>query len=491
MRARQVVAGAFIVGAFLAAILAMLRLPGATQLALARLALGLLLIGLVVAIGGLWVRRTESVLTIVLILLYFVPQNYVLVGPLRSVGNPALLGALFALVLWCSGRMLGLVTPSPHHPGRWLVMLYLVGAGTAFAAGMMRPLSASESGGAVRAIFPVAGLVGIALFACDGLRETSQIERLLQRLVWIGGGAALIGALEFFIPAFNWRTIAHLPGLTTNTELITDTRSGFSRVMAAAAHPIEYSVALAAMAPLALHFALNARTRVARRTSAVALVALVAVTPMTVSRSGVVCLVAGLLWYMVHLNARARLNLAVLGIFGLALMRAAIPGLLGTIRSLLLVGEQDPSIRGRTIDYAKIPGLLDGHLWFGRGLGTFQPDQYFFLDNQYLGSLLEGGIFCLGILIALYVGAMGLARGARHASSSESVRSLGQALSASVFSLAIAGATFDELSFRQTSFLLFFLFGCSAALWSAVRRDRGTAPEPHQYASQQKRLTHA
>lgn len=491
MKGRQVVVGACVLGAFETAALAMLRLQGPSQLALARLALALLFVGLVVAIGGLWVRRTESVLTIVLVLLYFVPQNYVLVGPLRSVGNPALLGALFALVLWCSGRMLGLVTPWPHHPGRWLVMLYVLGACTAFAAGMMRPLSASESSGAVRAIFPVAGLVGIALFACDGLRETSQIERLLQRLVWIGGGAALIGALEFFIPAFNWRTLAHLPGLTTNTELITDTRSGFSRVMAAAAHPIEYSVALAAMAPLALHFAMNARTRARRRSSAVALVAVVAVTPMTVSRSGVVCLLAGLLWYMVHLNGRARLNLAVLGIFGLALMRAAIPGLLGTIRSLLFVGEQDPSIHGRTIDYAKIPGLLDGHLWFGRGLGTFQPDQYFFLDNQYLGSLLEGGLFCLGVLIALYVIAMGMARGARRLSSSQSVRSLGQAMSASILSLAIAGATFDELSFRQTSFLLFFLIGCSAALWSAVRRERATPTQLNEPSFQERAPAHA
>ena len=30
--------------------------------------------------------------------------------------------------------------------------------------------------------------------------------------------------------------------------------------------------------------------------------------------------------------------------------------------------------------------------WFGHGLGTFDPRIYFFLDNQYLGTLVETGL---------------------------------------------------------------------------------------------------
>lgn len=461
--------------------LALVRVSGISSSTLAYAALGAVLVALVIAIGGLWVRRTESVLTIVLVLLFLVPQSYVLVGPLRSVGNPALLGGLFTLVLWSSGRLLGLMTPYPDHPARWLVMLYLLAALATWAAGMMRPLAASESAGAARALFPLAAGVGLAMFACDGLVRRAQVETLLQRLVYIGGVAALIGIVEFLIPGFNYRTVAHLPGLTTNTDdLVSDSRSGFDRVMAAAAHPIEYSVALAAIVPLALHFGLYGRTAGTRRLSRGCLLALMVVTPMTVSRSGVVCVAVGVAVYLAHLSARARLNAAVLGIIGLGFMRAAIPGLLGTLRSLFLVGEKDPSIANRTADYAKIPALMDGHAWFGRGLGTFRPDQYFFLDNQYLGSMLEGGIVGVGALVALFVIGMGLARGARHRSTAPDVRGLGQAVAASIAVLAVGAATFDELSFRQTALLLFLLVGCAGALWAAVRREaeaREAAPE--------------
>ncbi len=468
---RRMLLGAVVLGGLLLTVLALVSASRSAPEPLALISLSLVLVALVIAIGGLWVRRTESVLTIMLILLYLVPQNYVLVGPLRSVGNPAILAGMFALVLWSSGRLLGLVTPEHDHPARWVVMLYVLGAATAMAAGMMRPLTHSESSGATRALFPIAAVVGIALLACDGLTRRRQVEVLIQRLVFIGAVAALIGMAEFLLPGFNYRTLAHLPGLTTNTELISDSRSGFQRVMGAASHPIEYSVALAALAPLALHLAHHAHTRTMRRLNLLALVALVAVTPMTVSRSGVVCLAVGIAWYMVHLSARARLNVAVIGIIGLGVMRSAIPGLLGTIRSLLLIGDQDPSIRARTIDYAKIPQLMEGHWAFGRGWGTFQPDQYFFLDNQYLGSLLEGGVVGLTIFLAVLIVGMGLARGARKAATSASIRGLGQAMSASIAALAVGAATFDEASFRQTAFLLFLLVGCSGALWSIVRRD--------------------
>lgn len=464
--------------------LGVVRVSGVSSSTLAYIALATVLVALVIAIGGLWVRRTESVLTIVLVLLFLVPQNYVLVGPLRSVGNPALLGGLFTLVLWSSGRLLALVTPYRDHPARWLVMMYLLTACAAWTAGMMRPLAQSESAGAARALFPVAAGVGLAMFACDGLARRQQVETLLQRLVYIGGVAALIGVVEFLVPGFNYRTVAHLPGLTANTDdVVSDSRSGFDRVMGAAAHPIEYSVALAAIVPLALHFGLHGRTPSIRRLSLGSLLALMLVTPMTVSRSGVVCIAVGLAVYLAHLSGRARLNAAVLGIIGLGFMRAAIPGLLGTLRSLFLVGEKDPSIANRTADYAKIPALMDGHLWFGRGLGTFRPDQYFFLDNQYLGSMLEGGVVGVGALVALFVVGMGLARGARHRSRARDVRGLGQALAGSIAVLAAGAATFDELSFRQTSLLLLLLVGCAGALWAAVRREAEDESRPPQLPS--------
>ena len=432
--------------------------------------LGLLGLVLVMAFFAISRRDPQTVLTLVVVLLFLLPQNYVLVGPLKSVGNPAQLVGMLALALWCAGRILGLIRATERHPIRWVMLLYAIAALAAFAAAMSNStLTIAESTGTARALFPVAAVLGIGLLAVDGLASRERVMTVLQRLVWVGGVAAFIGIVEFTIQGFSYRDAMRLPGLTINTELIDETRSGFDRIHAAASHPIEYAVSLGALAPLALHFAVHAKNQSQRQLNALAFLVICVAIPMTVARSGIVAVAVGLAFYAVHLSNRAKLNLVVLGVIGLGLYRAMVPGLLGTLKSLLLIGEKDPSIAGRTEDYAEIPGLMAGFEAFGRGLGTFEPTSYFYLDNQYLGSLLEGGVLGLTTLIITFVVGFCVARGVRHRSDDQSMRGLGQALAASIAALAISAAIFDELSFRQAAFTLFLLLGCAGALWSTVQ----------------------
>jgi hypothetical protein len=432
--------------------------------------LGLLGLVLVMAFFAISRRDPQTVLTLVVVLLFLLPQNYVLVGPLKSVGNPAQLVGMLALALWCCGRILGLIRATERHPIRWVMLVYAIAALASFAAAMSNStLTIAESAGTARALFPIAAVLGIGLLAVDGLASRERVVTVLQRLVWVGGVAAFIGIVEFAIKGFSYRDAMRLPGLTINTELIDETRSGFDRIHAAASHPIEYAVALGALAPLALHFAVHAQNQARRQLNALVFVVICVAIPMTVARSGIVAVAVGLAFYAVHLSNRAKLNLAVLGVIGLGLYRAMVPGLLGTLKSLLLIGEEDPSIAGRTEDYAEIPRLMAGFVAFGRGLGTFEPTAYFYLDNQYLGSLLEGGVLGLATLIITYVVGFCVARGVRHRSDDQSMRGLGEALAASIAAFAISAAIFDELSFRQSAFTLFLLLGCAGALWSTVQ----------------------
>ncbi len=146
-----------------------------------------------------------------------------------------------------------------------------------------------------------------------------------------------------------------------------------------------------------------------------------------------------------------------------------VPGLLGTVRSLFRDVGTDPSIAGRTDDYAAIPGLMQGHWWLGRGTGTFLPDVYFFLDNQFLAALLQGGIVGLTAFIALFVVGLGIARGVRRRTPDPALRSEAQALAGTIAALAAASVVFDALAFRQSAFLLFLAIGCAGAHWSLVR----------------------
>ena len=454
-----------------AAVLAYLNVSSTGRLLMALGAMAVVVLSLVVGLVGNFGTGPVSILTVTFGLLLLIPENYVLVGPLKSVGNPAILAGLACLALWAAARVLGVLIPRRDHPIRWALLVFVLASTIAWASGFMRPLTASESSGATRALFPIIAASGVVLLCADGLRRRDDVEKLLNRVVLLGGLAALIGILEFFLAGFNWVDVARLPGLTTNTLVINDVRSGFTRVSAAAAHPIEFVVALTALTPLALHFCLHPRSPWMRRLSILALALILIVTPMSVSRSGLLTLAVALAVYSVTLTWRGRLNALVLALIGTAGMRAAVPGLVGTLRSLVFVGSDDPSIAGRTEDYAKIPALLDGHWVFGRGLGTFQPDVYFFLDNQYLGSLLEGGWILLGSVVMLLVVGMGVARGARKRSADPGIRSLGQALAAGLAGLAASGATFDEFSFNQTSYLMFLMVGCAAAIWTGVRRQ--------------------
>jgi O-antigen ligase len=377
------------------------------------------------------------------------------------------------LVVWAAGRVLNTVRAVPGHPLRWVLLCYSLTAATAFAAGLMRPLNPIELSGSSRSIFPLFAYVGLALLACDALTDRRRMDELLFRVVLIGGAAASIGIAEFAMHGFDYQSIMRLPGLTSNVDIINDTRSNFQRVDGAASHPIEYAVALAALVPLALHYLSHAPTRGRRQAAGLAALLLLTVLPMTVSRSAIVAVFVGVAFYFVEWSPRTRLNAAVLAVIGIGLFRAAVPGLLGTLRSLLLIGTEDPSIKGRTQDYAQVPGLLHGHEIFGRGLGTFQPLQYFYLDNQYLGSLLEGGAVALASLIMLFVVSTSLARGARKRSANAATRSLGQSIAGALAALAVSGATFDELSFKQTGFLVFLLAGCAGALWSMTRGAHG------------------
>ena len=272
------------------------------------LAVILLISGLLV-LSAIYLSRRDAVavLTVMLVLLFLVPQVYVLPGPLKSVGNPAQLVGLLALALWGAGRVLGLLEARRAHPIRWVLFGWTLCSLIAFSAGMIRVLTPTESAGAIRVLFPLAASLGIALLALDGLPSRDLVDRVLFRLVFLSGTSAVLGIIEF-TTGFSYQGAMKLPGLVANTEDFLDTRAGFVRVAVAASHPIEYAVILTAVAPLALHFALHEGNRRRVVVAWAAFLAILVVNPMTVSRSGVLGLAVGSGRLRGGLTPRGRLN---------------------------------------------------------------------------------------------------------------------------------------------------------------------------------------
>lgn len=428
-------------------------------------------VGVVVGIVTAFSRRDAvSLLTVVLVPLFLIPENFAIAGPLKSVGYPPMLAGLACLVVWAVARWTGAIDAEPGHPWRWTVLAFVVVSLAAYAAAMSRVLVQDETDSANRQIFPFLAMIGITMLATDGLSSRRDVERVLKRMVVLATLEAGIGILEYVLK-IDYRSIARIPGLAVNTEVLNTTRSVFARITAAAAVPLELSVVVAMIVPLAIHFALNATTAAQRRRWFVCVAILVAVVPLTVSRSGLLTLVVGIAIYGAILTGRSRANLFVLSGFGLVLFPVFAPGILGTLRNFVFAGTKDDSITGRLDDYQYLPGLLDGHWWFGRGFGTFEPTVYFFLDNQYLMSLLTGGVAGLVVFVSVFLVAATVARGARKRSVRTADRDLAQAIAAGIVGVGAAAATLDLFSFLQATFVLFLLAGSGAALWTIARHE--------------------
>lgn len=398
------------------------------------------------------------------VLLMLIPAQLTF-GSLGSVGSPAGLLGLLALVLWASGR--GLRSKSERaadQPVLWTLAFFYASLLASYAVANRRILTADETSGADRQLLIFLAYFGVALLAADAL-DRAQIDRLISALVFLGAGIAAVGILQFFTGVNIVGYYSVLPGLTENTEFTEIAqRSLFRRVNGTTSHPIEFSVTLCMVLPLALHRAYceGVKHR-ARQWIPVTLIAVA--IPMTVSRSGTLALVVVAVVMAAGWRAQQVRRALLIAPLFLIVMRLAIPGLLGTIKSLFTNIGNDPSISGRTEDYAVVREYISSAPWFGRGFGTFIPTQYQLLDNQYLGSLIETGVVGLAALLLLFLVGIGVARGARLRARDARTRDLGQALTASLCVPAVSFVTFDGFGFPIITGLTFLIFGCAGALW--------------------------
>ena len=372
------------------------------------------------------------------------------------------------LVLWVLTLIVRRGLPSGPQPIRWLVLGYLIIQVVGYAVGHDRGLPSIEANSADRWMISTCAMAGLVLCFADGLRTRPQLHLLLTILLGLASFAAMVGILQFFV-GFDLQPHIRIPGLRPITSLFEigarGTDGSIPRVAGLTSHFIEYGVVLAALTPIAIHFALYARNPLQRFARWGAVAALASAIPLSVSRSGVLALGVGMLTLAVVWSWRLRYSALVISIVSLALFRAVTPGVLGTIRSLFSNLDNDPSVEGRTEDYDIVMPMIYDRLWLGRGAGTFMPERYVLLDNQFLNSLASGGLLGLIGILGLFVGGIGLARSIRRRAAADQDRHLAQALSAALAACLVTSFTFDSLSFAQFSSLLWILLGMVGALW--------------------------
>jgi len=416
-------------------------------------------------------RRTDAVtlLSCYVFLLVIIPSSLV-VGSFGAAGAPA---ALFADVLFCWYLI------ARHHPAlrldrgkqpvRIAAVVFAGAVVAAYIAANRVKMSGLEESGADRGLIVLCGWLGVLLVAADGIDRADRLRTLLRRIVMGGTAMAVLGMLEFFT-GLDLAQYISIPGLTAHAQ-VTDlaSRDGLVRVIATAAQPLEFAAVLAMCLPLAIHQARFAPPALRfRRWLQAALIA--GAMPMTVSRSAIFGVVVISIVLLPTWPKRDR-RLAC----GILL---AVPVMVWLVRPKILSGfvglfgqlGTDASSTSRTRAYAEAAPFIAHHPWFGQGFDTFFPQTYFFVDNQYLTSLIETGVVGALALLALFATGWLTARSARVAAAGDvQARDQAQCLAASVAAAAVCFATFDALSFTIAPGLCFLLLGCVGAAWRLQR----------------------
>ena len=446
--------------------------------------------GVLPPVKGRWYPDACAALTLVCALLFVLPARLVVPG-VGAAGRPAnLLGvALFAV--WCFSRLIPGLTVRRRQPLHWVIGFFLAFTVLSWWLAYARGVEPVEGRSAERFVIEIVSLVGMALTAADGLESRRRLDTLLVRLCYWAGVMALFGTIEF-VTRVNAASYIKIPGLRLNADLTAVAGRGgggfqgdlFARVAGTALHYIEFGAVLAVCLPIALHYAIYSEPGRQRKFRWCLFALLFVNLPFAISRSAVVGLAIAIVTMMTvwtpYMIKRVGLGL-VLGIAG---FKVVVPGLMGTIRSLFTHLGTDPSISGRTSDYAAVTPLIHARPWFGRGGGTFIPVLYRILDNQYLMTLIEWGIVGLTIMIIAFVSPVLMGRSVRRNAPDDEARHLGQCLVASALVAVVLSGTFDALSFPTFSATFFILIGVAAALWRLTVVDREPRYSTHD-------LTHA
>jgi len=410
---------------------------------------------------------------IFIFLLFVCPSPYV-VAALGGSASPAMLIGLVMFGWWIITR----VTPSvstarTRQPIRVAAYILIASVFASAAAAFARVLPPEEAQAPLRGISIVLAIAGVALFFADGLKNRIEIEKIVSALIYGGAFVGVIGLLQF-ATGDDIAPYLKLPGLSAvNDFTFISERNGLPRVSGTAYHPIEYAVVLCVIWPFALRNAVMNWTKKARLVSLIPFIVISAALPTALSRTAIVALglIIGTIWFT--WTARRRLRFIMATALGAAILFIFAPQVPKVLIDLFTKADEDISITTRTEDYSKASDFIRENPFFGRGFKTFDPGSYFFLDNQYLLSLIETGIIGTTALLAFFVVGITLARNVKHTAKDPFFAELGQCCASSLFAILICFATFDTMSFPMIAFTSTLIIGLSAAMWRVNRYENG------------------
>lgn len=396
------------------------------------------------------------------------PSQYVL-GPLGGAGQPAQLIGLGIALLWVTD-WIGRPWSRSHvkQPLKRFAFAFFLAVLASYLVAATRPLSSAEQLAADRSVLNVIAWIGVMLAVVDGITTRARLDTLLRRITLVCGLEGALGVLQLLAKQ-SFLQYFELPGLSnTGVDPLLLNRGSFLRPVGTAISPIEYGVFLAMALPIALHYAVSDIGRRSFLARWLPVAAIASALSFSLSRSAIVSTVVALAVFLPAWPARLRRRLYVATVAFIVAAAIALRGFVGTIINLFGGIGNDSSTLSRLDSYPIAWSFITRDPLFGRGTGTFLPE-YWILDNQFLGSLIEIGLIGLICMLLLFLSGFLTAFQLREPlalldSGTPTVSKLGPVLAASIAAGSVSFAFFDAFSFPLVPSLLFLVLGCAGAL---------------------------
>ncbi|MGX7824067.1 O-antigen ligase family protein [Actinokineospora sp. 24-640] len=409
----------------------------------------------------------------------FIPAMMVLKGVPMAVTPGMAVGFVMGLLWFCSQLVTTLGAAKGRNAARTALFLFALSQLATYGVATYGYLPSDELAGADRTLITLMAVFSVGLAVCDGVRGLDRLDRVLKTMVVGATFMAFVGVLQFSF-AFDLTQYLAPPILKSQGEMsFVLERSNFRRPAGTAGHPIEFGVVCAMGVPLALHYAMRARDFGGPDKRWWLCLGILAMASMqSLSRSAVLALAIAAMFIIPAMPPKRRVRAMFAIVLFLGAMRVMVPGLVGTLLSLFTTIDKDPSAESRRRAIERAGSEIAEHLILGRGMGTYLPERYGWLDNQYLGTLVQNGVIGVLALIGLYGAAWYCVFRARLITKDPRIKDLAVAIAASVAVPGISSATFDLLGFAVATGFTFLLVGAAGALWRIVQADAAGAALP-------------
>ncbi|WP_072803656.1 O-antigen ligase family protein [Rhodococcoides yunnanense] len=422
------------------------------------------------------------VLLVAVVLLLGMRQSFTVPGALGL--SPASLILFGCGLLWVLTRIVGQRSRADLGLLSAAVVLYATASLVSFGSLSSRPTDSAIVASSQTNLITEFALVAAFFFVVTVVRTRTALEWVAKALI-IGGAISAMFAIVQYGTGIDVAAMLKPPLLKDHGSVLSEAlmREGFARPQGSAGHPLELSAVLTVLVPVALGVVYSARAR-GRRSWHWTLVAVILVggAALTLSRSAVVGLGVAVLFMAWKWPVRRVLTLVAVVAVPLIVAYVTDSKLLNAFIQVFATSGTDSSLQSRDNGRDYVVEHFADHLWFGEGTATYSARGNPVLDNQYLGRLMETGVFGLLTFVLLLATALGFAvvasrrfsERARRASDSRSdigMFELTRGIAGALAATAVIALILDVSGFAQIWLLMWILVALAGSAFYIVRSE--------------------